>query len=94
MCRTRLIDIWHIRNPSETRFTRRQKTPIIQRRLDFWLVSDCLQVDIDTVDITTAIKSDHSAITHGMNGLDKSVRGPSFWKFDSNLVNDPEYYNS
>ena len=26
-----------------------------------------------------------------MNGLDESVRGPSFWKFNSNLVNDPDY---
>ena len=86
-----LIDIWRIRNPSEARFTWRQKTPIIQRQLDYWLVSDCLQIDIDTVDITTAIKSDHSAITLGMNGLDESVRGPSFWKFNSNLVNDPDY---
>ena len=86
-----LIDIWRIRNPSEARFTWRQKTPIIQRRLDYWLISDCLQVDIDTVDITTGIKSDHSAITLGMNGLDESVRGPSFWKFNSNLVNDADY---
>ena len=67
-----LIDIWRIRNPSEARFTWRQKTPIIQRRLDYWLVSDCLQIDIDTVDITTAIKSDHSAITLGMNHHQKS----------------------
>ena len=89
-----LIDIWHIRNPSEARFTWRQKTPIIQRWLDYWLVSDCLQIDIDTVDITTAIKSDHSAITLGMNGLDESLRGPSFWKFNSNLVNDPENVSS
>ena len=40
-----LIEIWRIRNPTDTRFTWRQKTPIIQRRLDYWLVSDCLQVD-------------------------------------------------
>ena len=86
-----LIDIWRIRNPSETRITWCQKTPIIQRSLDYWLVSDCLQVNIDTVDITTAIKSDHSAITLGRIGLDESVRGPSFWKFNSNLVNDPDY---
>ena len=32
-----LIDIWRVRNPTEKRFTWRQKTPIIQRRLDFWL---------------------------------------------------------
>ena len=86
-----LIDIWRFRNPSETRFTWRQKTPIIQRRLDYWLVSGCLQVDSDRVDITTAVKSDHSAITLGMNGLDESVRGPFFWKFNSNLVNNLEY---
>ena len=28
-----LIDIWRIRNLEETRFTWRQKTPVIQRRL-------------------------------------------------------------
>ena len=86
-----LIDIWRIRNPTDTRFTWRQKTPIIQRRLDYWLVSDCLKVAIDTVDIITAIKSDHSAITLGMTSLDESLRGPSFWKFNSNLVNDSDY---
>ena len=91
MCVEHDLDIWRIRNPTDTRFTWRQKTPIIQRRLDYWLVSDCLQVDIDTVDIITAIKSDHSATTLRMNSLDESLRGPSFWKFNSNLVNDSDY---
>ena len=68
-----LIDIWRIRNPTETRFTWRQKTPIIQRCLDYWLVSDCLQVDIDNVDNIAAIKSDHSAITLSINGLDEGM---------------------
>ena len=85
-----LIDIWRICNSTDTRFTWRQKTPIIQRRLDYWLVSDCL--DIDTVDIITAIKSDHSAIILGINSLDESARGPFFWKFNSNLVNDSNYF--
>ena len=44
-----LVDIWRIRNPTVTRFTWRQKKPIIQRRLDYWLVSDSLQDDIDSV---------------------------------------------
>ena len=69
----------------------RQKTPIIRRRLDYWLVSDCLEVYIDTANITTAIKSGQLAITPGMKGLDESVQGPSFWKFNSNLVNGPDY---
>ncbi|KAL9967730.1 hypothetical protein ACROYT_G026020 [Oculina patagonica] len=86
-----LVDIWRIRNPTTKRFTWRQKTPVIQRRLDYWLISDSLQDDIDSSDIITSIKSDHSAITLSLNGLDDNRRGPSFWKFNSSLVNDLEY---
>ena len=86
-----LVDIWRIRNPTERRFTWRQKSPIIQRRLDFWLVSDTLQEDVESVDIIPSTKSDHSAITLTLNGNDDSKRGPSFWKFNSKLVNDNEY---
>lgn len=34
-----LIDIWRIRNPNIKHFSWRQKNPIIQCRLDFWLIS-------------------------------------------------------
>ena len=78
-----LIDIWRVRNPTEKRFTWRQKTPIIQRRLDYWLVNDSLQPDdIVSVDILPSIKSDHSAITLSINCIDDCKRGPSFWKFN------------
>ena len=40
-----LIDIWRVRHPKEKRFTWRQKSPITERRLDFWLISDSLQDD-------------------------------------------------
>ena len=42
------LDLVRIRNPTVTRFTWRQKKPIIQRRLDYWLVGDSLQDDIVT----------------------------------------------
>ena len=57
-----LVDIWRIRNPTDTRFTWRQKSPLIQRRLDYWLISNDLQEDVESVEIITAIKSDHSAL--------------------------------
>ena len=57
-----LVDIWRVRNLETKRFTWRQKTPIIQRRLDFWLVDNALQEEIDQADIVPSIKSDHSAI--------------------------------
>ena len=40
-----------------------QKTPIIQRRLAFWLISDGLQDDVVSVDIKPSITSDHLALT-------------------------------
>ena len=64
-----LVDIWRIRNPTDTRFTWRQKSPLIQRRLDFWLISNDLQEDVESVEIITAIRSDHSAITLSVNDL-------------------------
>ena len=82
-----LVDIWRIRNPTERRFTWRQKSPIIQRRL----VIDTLQEDVETVDLIASTKSNHSAITLALNGIDESKGGPSFWKFNSTLVNDNEY---
>ena len=38
-----LVDIWRIRNPETKRFTWRQRNPLIQRRLDYWLISDVCQ---------------------------------------------------
>ena len=86
-----LLDIWHVRHPKEKCFTWHQKTPIIQRRLDFWLISDGLQDDVASADIKPSIKSDHSAITLLINGVGGGERGPSFWKFNSTLVNDSDY---
>ena len=86
-----LLDIWHVGHPKEKHFTRHQKTPIIQRWLDFWLLSDSLQDDVVSVDIKPSIKSNHSAITLLINGVRDGERGPSFWNFNSTLVNDSDY---
>jgi hypothetical protein len=86
-----LTDIWRIRNPNDKRFTWRQNNPIIQRRLDFWLISNALQEDIENVDVIPAIKTDHSAIVLVIDGIDKQSRGRSFWKFNSSLLGDEQY---
>ena len=86
-----LVDIWRVRNPQTKRFTWRQKSVFIQRRLDYWLVSDCCQEDIEKSDIVPSINSDHSAIILHLNSIDKQRHGPSFWKFNGSLVNDVNY---
>ena len=85
-----LVDIWRIRNPIANRFSWRQKTLLIQLRLDFWLIGSNLQEDIDKADIVPAIKSDHSAITLSINGIQSQVHGPSFWKFNASLLDDED----
>lgn len=69
MSKNYLIDIWRIRHPNTRRFTWRQKTPLIERRLDFWLVSDSLQDDVDSVSIIPSLKSDHSFFLKWLNRL-------------------------
>ena len=86
-----LIDIWRVRNPDVKRFSWRQKNPVIQRRLDFWLISSSIQDDIESTDIIPAIKSDHSAITLSINGIEEQHHGPSFWKFNASLIDDENF---
>ena len=45
-----LCDINRIRNPETKRFTGRRKTPFKQRRLDSFLISDCLQEPVQTTE--------------------------------------------
>ena len=86
-----LVDIWRVRNPSLKRFTWCQKTPIVQRRLDFWLVDNSLQEDVDYTAIIPSIKSDHSAIILAIKSVESQTHGPSFWKFNASLLNDCDY---
>ena len=61
-----LCDIYRIRNPETKRFTRRRKTPFKQRRLDYFLISECLQEAVQTIEIIPSVQSDHSALTSAM----------------------------
>ena len=83
-----LVDIWRIRNHTTRRFTWRQRNPFIQRRLDFWLISDVCKEDIEGIDIIPSVNSDHSAIVLHFNNIDQQKHGPSFWKFNASLLND------
>ena len=83
-----LVDIWRIRNPETRRFTWRQKNPLIQRRLDYWLISDACQEDIEKPDIISSINSDHSAVFLHFNNIERQKHGPSFWKFNASLAED------
>ncbi|KAL9966672.1 hypothetical protein ACROYT_G024784 [Oculina patagonica] len=86
-----LIDIWRIHHPDKKNFTWTQKRPFIRRRLDYWLISRATQDDVSKTEIIPAIKSDHSAVTLLLNSLDKQPHGPSYWRFNSSLLEDSSY---
>ena len=57
------------------------------------LITDSIQEELEKVDIIPAIRSDHSAITLQINGIENTTCGPSFWKFNASLLKDEEYVN-
>ncbi len=89
--RLELNDIWRIKNPNTNQYTWRQKTLLIQCRLDYWLISDSVFDLVSNVDIVPSVQSDHSAITLNIKLMQESRKGPSLWKFNSSLLDDKEY---
>ena len=88
-----LVDIWRIRNFNKHRYTWRNSSSKILRRLDFWLISDNLQEDIKQTEIGPSMKSDHSLISLEFDSVRDQKHGPSFWKLNTSLLDDSEYVN-
>ena len=86
-----LVDIWRVRNPVCKRFSWRQKNPFLQRRLDYWLLSDSYQEEVEGADIIPSLNSDHSAIVLHFSSVEKQKYGPSYWKFNESLLGDSDF---
>ena len=86
-----LNDSWRIKYPFTKRYTWRQKKPLIQCRLDYWLISDSLFDCIESMDIIPSIHSDHSAIIVTFKHIPDERKGPGLWKLNTSLINDSVY---
>ena len=86
-----LNDSWRIKNPLERRYTWRQKTPLIQCRLDYWVISDSLFDNITHIDTIPSIQSDHSAIILKLKHIPEGKKGPGLWKFNNGLLDDETF---
>ena len=82
-----------IRNPKFQNFTFRQShsTRFIERRLDYILISNCLQEFVNYTDVLPALSTDHSPVLISLShdNFDNNVCG--LWKFNSSLVHDEVY---
>ena len=88
--RNNLTDVWRTLNPELERYTWRQKTPNIQCRLDFFLISIGLLNVVNNVDIIYGYKSDHSFISVEIE-KNSFARGKGFFKLNTSLLLDKDY---
>ncbi|VDI73640.1 Hypothetical predicted protein, partial [Mytilus galloprovincialis] len=82
-----LLDPWRTCYPSDRKFTWRQKSPIKQSRLDYYLVSEDLLTLMESTKIIPGYRTDHSAIIFTFT----AKRGKGYWKFNSQLLREPAY---
>ena len=74
--------IFCIRYPYSRQFTWRCNNLLMQRRLDYFLISDSLQQEIGAINITPPIQSNHLVIKMKLSSLQEIKQGPSHWKFN------------
>ena len=88
-----LVDIWRIRNPKTKRFTFRQHhtTGFIQRRLDYFFISNQLQDTVKKTDIVAAFTSDHSPLIFTLSMNQDEGRGKGLWKFNNSLALNSDF---
>ena len=85
-----LTDIWRIRNPKAKQCTFRQQyvSGFLQRRLDYFFISNNIKEFILDTSIILAISSDHSPILMSFSKEKQNNKSSGFWKFNNSLLSD------
>ena len=80
--------IWRIRNPKAKQYTFRQKhvSGFLQRRLDYFFISNNIQEFILDTDIILAISSDHSLILISFSKEKQDSKSSGFWELPSDKI--------
>ena len=88
-----LCDIWRFRNPKVKRFTFRQhhKSGFIQRRLDYFFISNNIQEIVKDSDILAAFSTDHLLVIFSLLFKKDKNRGKGLWKFNNSLTANDEF---
>ena len=82
-----LIDCWRENNLDINEYTWFRRNPIKKARLDLFLVSEYLYMDITTTKILPGYRTDHSLIYLSLE-LGTFKQGRSYWKFNNSLLKD------
>ncbi len=58
----------------------------------YWLISEHLSNQISSYNILPGLHSDHCILKLNI-GINKTIRGKGYWKFNISLLHDPNYIN-
>ncbi|KAJ8036450.1 LINE-1 reverse transcriptase-like [Holothuria leucospilota] len=85
-----LYDVWRVLHPDDRHYTWRQRNPVKQVQLDFFLVSSGLLNTVLKLSISSGYRTDHSLISTTFNLRNIKV-GRGVWKFNNSLLDDDHY---
>ena len=86
-----LIDIWRLQHPDKKQYTwHSSKKPHISSRLDYFLVSSCLNNNTNKSNIKAGYRTDHSTISLSID-FTNTKKGPGTFKLNNSLLLENEY---
>ncbi len=86
-----LGDIWRKKNPDTRRFTWKRRNPLVKSRLDYWLLSQNIFDNVETVGMEPSVRSDHLAISIQLKSLQAETKGKGYWKLNNSFINESDY---
>ena len=89
-----LCDVWRIRNHDSRQFTYRSKSTFLQCRLDYLFISNCIQEDVNQINILASLNSDHSPVYLKFSEGNETSRSLSYWKLNNSLLDDQHFVTS
>lgn len=85
-----LIDSWRELYPEKKKYTWRRFKSFVQGRLDYFLLSQELNVQVKKANISPGYCSDHALVSLELK-VNDIKRGKPLWKFNNSLLRDKEY---
>jgi exonuclease III len=91
----RLIDIWRQKNKTKTQFTWNRKDKFEATRIDYFLVSTEILMNLYSCDIRPIVlkHTDHNSISLKPK-LFKGSKGKGYWKLNTSILKNQEYSKS
>ena len=86
-----LLDIYRVLHANTKSFTYETKNSKLKSRIDFFLISRTLSVNVKRAEVRSSIAPDHKAIFLGIELESELKRGPGTWKFNNTLLDDKTY---